>query len=526
LLGGIENGFNIVDEVCDVTPVEVGNHKSVMDPGAYQLIENQIKAGVAEGHFCVCNKKPTVISALGAVPKQSSRYNPVDKTVTEFNDIRIIHDCSLPKGRSVNDYCHELETVQYESVNTAIALAGPNYYMAKVDLKNAYKSVPIHPSNYHLTGFKWRFSGNTEYSYLCDTRLPFGAKRAPNIFHRLTQSVKRMLHKKGFDKVVVYLDDFLVMAPTYEECNVALNVLLDLLRKLGFCISWPKVCGPTQRITFLGFDIDTVNQSLELPTVKVKEFVKLLKWFDSAKRVSLKHLQRLAGKLNWASQVVRGGRVFLRRILDRMSNLKQQHHRIRITTEMQADIHWWLTYINNFNCKRLWDKNPRYVNLYMDACNSGAGAQFGWDWLYLNWDMDWPEAKDLHINHKEVLTLFLAAHKWGHLWENTTVVVHTDSMCALGIIRKGSTRNNFIMECMRAFFWLSELYKFQVWPVHVPGKDNHIPDAISRIDQPGQLNRLASLLYPGDPFGLYKLYYALPNHMSAYAFTSFSHRCC
>jgi len=521
LLAGIEHGFTIVDNVDNVVPVEVGNHKSTSDPEAHQAVENQLKAGIAEGHYCIPTQRPTIISALGAIPKQSSVYDINKATFVKSMDCRVIHDCSLPKGQSVNDYCNELESVQYETVQNAIELAGPGYYMAKVDLKNAYKSVPIHPSNYHLTGFKWHFTGHPGHTYLCDTRLPFGAKRAPGIFHRLTQSIKRMLLRRGYDRVVVYLDDFLVIAPTKHECTSVLNILLHLLRRLGFCISWPKVAGPAQRITFLGFDIDTVSQSLELPRTKLSEFCDLLKWFCSAKRVSLKQLQRLAGKLNWACHVVRGGRVFLRRILDCMSLLKQPHHRMRITPEILADVHWWLNYIATFNCKRLWDTNPKYVHLYMDACNSGAGVQCGSDWVYVNWDVDWPLVKGMHINHKEVLALFLAAHRWAPDWKNTTVVVHTDSTCALGIIRKGSTRNHIIMECMRSFFWLSELHQFQVWPVHIPGKDNHIPDAISRIGQPGQLARLASLLYPGDHHGLGHLYRSLAQHMSYNSFVSF-----
>ena len=43
-----------------------------------------------------------------------------------------------------------------------------------------------------------------------------------------------------------------------------LIVLIRLLRDLGFDISWPKVVGPTQRITFLGVDINTKDCTLSL----------------------------------------------------------------------------------------------------------------------------------------------------------------------------------------------------------------------------------------------------------------------
>ena len=101
--------------------------------------------------------------------------------------------------------------------------------------------------------------------YLHDTKLPFGSRLAPGIFHRLTQSVKRMMARRGFTALVVYLDDFLISAPTMKECATALSTLVSLLRHLGFCINWDKVVDPTRRITFLGIEINTETMSKRLP---------------------------------------------------------------------------------------------------------------------------------------------------------------------------------------------------------------------------------------------------------------------
>ena len=94
--------------------------------------------------------------------------------------------------------------------------------MAKIDLKSAYRSIPIHPSNYAGTGLKWKFKGNkVKFTYFVDTRLPFGGKRSPEIFNRLTQAVRHIMAKKRFNAVVVYLDDFLVIGETKEACQAA-----------------------------------------------------------------------------------------------------------------------------------------------------------------------------------------------------------------------------------------------------------------------------------------------------------------
>ena len=93
--------------------------------------------------------------------------------------------------------------------------------------------------------------------YLKDCQLPFGSKLAPGIFYRITQSVKRMMARQGFNCVVAYFDDFLILAPTPAACQQAQTVVIKLLRKLGFPISWRKVVDPTQCLVFLGIELDT-----------------------------------------------------------------------------------------------------------------------------------------------------------------------------------------------------------------------------------------------------------------------------
>ena len=57
--------------------------------------------------------------------------------------------------------------------------------------------------------------------------------------------------------VIAYIDDFLLTASSKEECNKMFLSFIRLLPEFGFDISWKKVVGPTQRIRFLGVDIDT-----------------------------------------------------------------------------------------------------------------------------------------------------------------------------------------------------------------------------------------------------------------------------
>ena len=115
------------------------------------------------------------------------------------------------------------------------------------------------------------FEGDDDFPHFYDTRLPFGAKSSPEIFHHLTQAVRQMMARRGFNSVVVYLDDFLVIAPTQQACQVAYSTLLQLLQDLGFAISWRKVVGPTQKLVFLGIELDTKQCTMALPPTKLAE---------------------------------------------------------------------------------------------------------------------------------------------------------------------------------------------------------------------------------------------------------------
>ena len=89
-------------------------------------------------------------------------------------------DLSAPRDHSVNDaISSEAAQMRYTSVldaATRVRSMGPGTLMAKVDLENAYRILPVHPDEHPLLPIRWR-----QVTYL-DTALPFGLRSAPKIF--------------------------------------------------------------------------------------------------------------------------------------------------------------------------------------------------------------------------------------------------------------------------------------------------------------------------------------------------------
>ena len=93
---------------------------------------------IEDGNYIVTNPSAvTLVSPLAAIEKPDG-------------DVRLIHDLSHPLGSSLNDYATK-EECQYESLQDALDSLSPDMYMAKCDLKWAYRSVPIRPDHSPLT---------------------------------------------------------------------------------------------------------------------------------------------------------------------------------------------------------------------------------------------------------------------------------------------------------------------------------------------------------------------------------------
>lgn len=82
-----------------------------------------------------------------------------------------------------------------ENLKCAITLMSPNCYMASIDLKDTYHSVPIDTNHRKYLRFKWK---NQLFQFTC---LPNGLSSAPRIFTKLMKPAYSVLPCKGFENV-------------------------------------------------------------------------------------------------------------------------------------------------------------------------------------------------------------------------------------------------------------------------------------------------------------------------------------
>ena len=100
----------------------------------------------------------------------------------------------------------------------------------------------------------------------------------------------------GF-RVIIFIDDIILIASSYDECLEQLEVLKQTLCELGFTVNVEKSrLVPVNEIPYLGFIINSIATRLQLPVVKLEKIVSACKALLAKHQPSV----RDAAKANWA----------------------------------------------------------------------------------------------------------------------------------------------------------------------------------------------------------------------------------
>ena len=260
----------------------------------------------------------------------------------------MIVDLSSPRGRSVNDgISSELCSLRYASVDNAVEVIttlGRSALLAKFDLSNAYRMIPVHPDDQPLLGVAW------QGSVYMDRSMPFGLRSAPKIFNAVADFLAWVLHHNGIPYVIHYLDDFLVIAPAGSGLACSMRPQVEaIFDYLGAAIAHHKTDGPSTVTTFLGIQIDTDLFQLSLPLEKVQRLRDLLSQWRKRRSCTKRELQVLLGHLSNAASVIRPGRIFLHSLFSLLSRLSSPRHYVRLNCQARMDITWWHCLLQHWN---------------------------------------------------------------------------------------------------------------------------------------------------------------------------------
>lgn len=469
-------------------------------------IEEEIEKELAAGILREVGHKPKYITAL------STKEEAGDK-------IRVIRDCSAPEGSAVNTH---VDTLKFRMMNLKDAQdrMRPGWYMAKVDIKAAFRTIGVVQEQQELLGFKYSPREGAQPRYFIDKRLPFGMRNSPEFFCRISTAVRAMMAARGFVDVVVYVDDFLLLAPTEERCKEALDTLLLLLEQLGFTVSEKKTVQPTQDIIFLGMQLRTNADGNGKMTVTVPEDKMLRAEMMAAglireKHISVKQAQKAVGFFVHLCHAIYAAKCFTKRLLHAITAAERQGSKwIAVSRDIQLDLGYWVHHARSGNGTAVLLERPRMLTGYLatDASDWGMGGFFNGRWFSVRWDRLrgekphrrfrqhnkkelWPtqaltkrelaemgrgQEPPSSINYREQFAQWWAMLLWGVQMGGHTMRWHQDNSTVVGNVRRMGAKNPRHMRLLRHLFRLSAKENMRHEMIQVPSAANTLADSASR----------------------------------------------
>lgn len=324
-------------------------------------------------------------------------------------------------------------------------------WYVKIDLKNAFHSLRIKPSDTWKTAFR---TPHGVYEWLV---LPFGLKNAPGEFQRYIEGV---LERHIGEHVTVHIDDILIFSDTKRQCTALSHEVQEALRKANLPINEKKsVLDPTTTVDFTGYRFTNGSCKPLTKTEAIRD------WPTPRNK---RQLQEFLGTVNFMHD-------FVPRFAHYASPLFRATGKSWIWENQQDQ---GFRALKQACCNAI--ENRRYrphmpSTLITDASLFAGGAilvQEGhviavWSRAYT------PAERNYSADQRELLAVVDSLKAWFHDLEGSPgITIRTDNEINTSTLKPSSTNR-------RINRWILFLSQFQLTWQHIPGITNPA-DGISR----------------------------------------------
>ena len=375
-----------------------------------------------------------------------------------------------PLNEFVSYYHFKMDTIQ-----TALKLMRPGCFMASVDLKDAYYSIPIAAEDRQLLKFEW------EGNYFHFTCLPNGLASAPRLFTKVLKPVFASLRAEGHF-CMGHIDDSFLMGYSYAACEENIVQTVNMFLKLGFVIHPTKsVLVPSHELEFLGFLLNSTSMTIRLPPGKAANVQQACENLLNRDNSTIREVARVIGLIVSSFPGVQFGELHYRylehdKIVALQDNKGDYDAIMTLSQEARADLHWWFNNVTSA-FRHIMPTDPD-LTLTTDASNTGWGAVQGGQKTGGLWDL---EEQAFHINYLELKAVLLGLKSLcasifnKHIRiqsDNTTTVAYVNAMGGIKSAVCNELAQQIWQWCREREIWLSAC--------HIPGSTNVDADTESR----------------------------------------------
>ena len=396
---------------------------------------------------------------LFLVPKPNHRWRP------------ILDLSALNKFLKVGSF--KMETP--ESIRTSLH---KGEWVTSIDFRDAYFHIPIHPRSrkylrFHVKGQSYQFKA-----------LPFGLSTAPMEFTTVVKEVKLIAQAQGI-RIHQYLDDWLVRAPSKQECQVQTQALVQICQQLGWLVNLDKSeLIPKQVFNFVGYQYDLQMGKVRPTQERWEALQNKINALLSKRQCQVREWMSLIGLLTATEKQVLLGRLHMRPI---QWHLKA-HWRvpeilekwIPVPRSIHPHLKWWMDPDNVLSGQPL-HPLEHSVQIFTDTSKEGWGAHIEGHMAKGVWSI--PETK-LHINLLELKAVLLALRQFQAWVTGKIVLIATDNTTVVAYINKeGGMRSGALCALLWRIMAWCDKHAVTLRARHIPGRLNVVADKLSRLGQ-------------------------------------------
>ena len=346
------------------------------------------------------------VSRIFEVPKKTGDY----RLILDLSDL----NCFLKKVH-----------FKMEGLPSIASLICLNDFMASLDLQDAFLTVAMHHSCFKYLCFDF------EGVRYCFVALVFGLSCAPRIFTKLLKVPLSSLRLKGI-KNSAWLDDILLVGPSFSSTSESVSLSISFLESLGFIIKTSKSnLIPSQTIKHVGFNWDSSNFSVSVPTEKVSALKDLCSSALS-KPVTLRFLARIIGTIDSFKFGCPIAPLHYRSLqsdlIGSMTPDPDWSSFVSLSPSACSDLTWWLGCDLTLTPSPLAPFTPSH-QMETDASLEGWGA-YSHSTRFTQGRWNAAESK-LHINYLELKAIFFGIKALFPGSSPISLLVHSDNIPAV-----------------------------------------------------------------------------------------------
>ena len=123
-----------------------------------------------------------------------------------------------------------------------------------------------------------------------------------------------------------------------------------------------------------------------------------------------------------------------------------------------------------------------------DSCLHGAGAVCTNEYFHAKFPEE-IKKEFTNIAQLELLAILLAVRLWGHKFTGKIIRISCDNEACVPVVNYGHSRNHAMQKILREIVMVVGRHQFLIKLVHISGRNNELPDALSRWYISGEARR-------------------------------------